>query len=111
MGANEPTQLHLPAAAQVGGVDLEPGVYSLFVIANEDEWEIVINSTYERWGIPVNAEVRASDVGSVTRPVQETDEFVETFTIEWDAHGDAMGHLVMEWENTRVEIPIHKAGM
>jgi hypothetical protein len=111
MGANEPTQLHLPAPAQVGGVDLEPGVYSLFVIADEDEWEIVINSEYERWGIPINAEVRASDVGSVTRPVEETDEFVETFTIEWEAHGESMGHLVMEWENTHVELPIHGAGM
>lgn len=111
MGANEPTQLHLPAPAQVGGVDLDAGVYSLFVIAEEDEWEIVINSEVERWGIPLNAQVRASDVGSVTRPVQETDEFVEMFTIEWDAHGDSMGHLVMEWENTHVELPIHAAGM
>lgn len=111
MGANEPTQLHLPAAAQVGGVDLEPGVYSLYVIAQEDEWEIVINSQVERWGIPVNAEVRASDVGSVTRPVQQTDEFVETFTVTWEPHGAGMGHLVMEWENTHVELPIHAGGM
>jgi len=111
MGANEPTQLHLPAAAQVGGVDLDPGVYSLYVVAQEDEWEIVINSAYERWGIPINAQVRASDVGSVTRPVEETDEFVEMFTVEWDSHGDAMGHLVMEWENAHVELPIHAGGM
>ena len=111
MGANVPTQLHLPAAAQVGGVDLEPGIYSLFVIADADQWEIVINSSYERWGIPLNAEVRASDVGSVARPVEATDDFVETFTIEWEAHGESMGHLVMEWENTHVELPIHAGGM
>lgn len=111
MGANEPTQLHLPAAAQVGDVDLEPGVYSLYVVAQEDEWEIVINSAYERWGIPINAEVRASDVGSVARPVEATDGPVETFTIEWQAHGDAMGHLVMEWGNSHVELPVHAGGM
>ena len=29
MGANEPTTLHLPFAARVGTVDLEPGSYSL----------------------------------------------------------------------------------
>ena len=32
-------------------------------------------------------------------------------TFTWEAHGEGMGHLVMEWENTRVEIPIHMAGM
>ena len=59
----------------------------------------------------MNAEVRASDVGSATRPVQATDDFVETFTISWEPHGAGMGHLVMEWENTHVELPIHAAGM
>ncbi|MEJ2538793.1 MAG: DUF2911 domain-containing protein [Gemmatimonadota bacterium] len=111
MGANEPTQLHLPEAAEVGGVSLEPGVYSMYVVAGADEWEIFLNSNYERWGIPVDGSVMATNVGSVTRPVEATDDFVETFTIRWDRHGDAMGHLVMEWENAHVELPIHAAGM
>lgn len=114
MGANEPTQLHLPFGATVGGrngIEVEPGSYSVYVIPGEEEWEIVLNRQVERWGIPLNADVRADDVGSVTRPVAATDAPVEQFTVTWDAHGDMMGHLVMEWENTRVELPIHMAGM
>jgi hypothetical protein len=36
---------------------------------------------------------------------------VETLTFSWESHGEDMGHIVMEWENTRVEIPVHAAGM
>lgn len=48
----------------------------------------------------------AATIGGV-----EAEERVETFTIAWNSHGEGMGHLVMEWEETRVEIPVHRAGM
>lgn len=111
MGANEATAIHLPFAATIGGVEVEPGSYSLYAIPGETEFEIVVNASAERWGVPINAEVREQDVGSFTRSVAETDEFVETLTFSWEAHGEGMGHLVFEFENRRVEIPIHMAGM
>ena len=111
LGANEATALHLPFAAEVGGIDLEPGSYSLFAIPGEAEWEIFVNSTFERWGIPLNDEVTAANVGSFTRPAGATGDLVEQLTFRWEAHGEDMGHLVMEWENTRVEVPIRKGGM
>lgn len=114
LGANEPTQLHLPFGASIGGrngFEVEPGSYSLYVIPHSGEWEFVLNGQVERWGVPINADVRAADVGSVTRSVSETEEFVEQLTITWDSHGEMMGHLVMEWENTRVELPIHHGDM
>jgi len=58
MGANEAAAIHLPFAAEVGVVDLEPGSYSIYSVP-----------------------------------------------------GDDAGHLVLEWEHTRVEIPIQKKGM
>jgi hypothetical protein len=114
LGANESTQIHLPFAAEIGGrngVQVEPGSYSIYVIPGEDEWEFVINEQAARWGVPINADVRAGDVGSVTRSVARTDDPVEQFTVSWDPHGEMMGHLVMEWENTRVELPIHHGSM
>jgi hypothetical protein len=111
MGANEATGLHLPFAAEVGGVDLEPGSYSLYAVPGETEWEIVINGNAERWGIPINDEVMAQNVGSITRPVSVTESTVETLTYTWESHGEGMGHIVLEWENTRVEIPVHGPGM
>ena len=44
IGANEPTTTHLHAPATVGGVELEPGSYSIYAIADEDEWEFFIDT-------------------------------------------------------------------
>ena len=106
MGANEATAIHLPFPAEIGGVALEPGSYSIFGIPGESEWEIFINGTAERWGVPISDEVRAEDLGSFARPVAVSTEMVETLTYTWEALGEGMGHIVMEWENTRVEIPV-----
>lgn len=111
MGANEATALHLPFTAEVGGVELEPGSYSLYVIPGEDEWTFVLNSVAERWGVPINDEVMAGDVGRFTRPAGPTDAMVEQLTVGWHAHGEGMGHLVIQWESTLVEIPVHGPGM
>lgn len=110
-GANEATQLHLPFAARIGGVDVPAGVYSLYTVPGPEEWQFFLSSNYQRWGIPVSAEVRAAEVAQVTRSVSETNGMVEMFTATWESHGDMMGHLVFEWENTRVELPIHHGSM
>jgi hypothetical protein len=110
-GANEATGIHLPFAATIGGVAVEPGSYSIYTIPGEDSWEFAVNQEFQRWGIPINDEIQGADVGRVTRPVAEMETMVETFTVYWQSHGEGMGHLVFEWEHTRVELPIHKAGM
>lgn len=111
LGANEATAIHLPFAAEVGGIELEPGSYSLYAVPGPEEWTIFLNSSYERWGVPINDEVRATEVGSFSRPAEAMDGMVEQLTLSWDGHGPDMGHLVVEWEHTRVEIPVHMKGM
>lgn len=109
VGANEATAIHIPFAGDIGGVKVEPGVYSLIAIPSEGgEWEVFINSQAERWGMPINEAVRTGDLGSFKRQVGATSQHVEQLTFTWMGHGGPMGHLAMEWENTRLEIPIHK---
>ncbi len=110
LGANEATAIHLPFAAQIGDVAVEPGVYSLYAVPGETEWRIHVNRQAERWGIPVNDAVMADDVGSFTRPATRTDASVEQLEFTWEPQGDSAGNLVMQWENTRVEIPVSRAG-
>lgn len=105
IGANEPTTLHLNAAASVGGVTLEPGSYSLYAVPTSGDWEFFVNSTWERWGIPISEEVRATEMGSFTATPGATSGMVEVLSYTW-----ADGNLVLEWENTRVEIPVQPAG-
>lgn len=101
MGANEPTTIHLSAAASIGGVDVEAGSYSIYAIPGEDEWEIFVNSNYERWGIPINAAVRGTEIGSFTVTPEARDSAVETLTFSYED-----GNIVMEWENTRLSFPV-----
>ncbi|HSG07535.1 MAG TPA: DUF2911 domain-containing protein [Longimicrobiales bacterium] len=107
MGANEPTTLHLTGPTQVGGVTLEAGSYSLYAIPGETEWTIFLNSNVDRWGIPIGDDVRATEVGSFTAPVEATDAPVETLTFSFVPSEDgAMGDFVVEWESARVKFPV-----
>jgi hypothetical protein len=111
LGANEATALHLDTPATVGGVALQPGTYSLYVVAGESEWQFFVNTTWERWGIPIDAGVRSSEVGSFTATPEQIQDMVETLTFRFEpASGGSGGRIVMEWENTRVAFPVSAAG-
>lgn len=106
MGANEPTTLHLPFPAQVGSVNLAPGSYSLYAIPGEAEWTIVVNGNPDRWGVPLNAEVRAADVGSFTVVPQSGAPYQDRLTFSFRASDDRTGSLVYAWEDLTLAIPV-----
>jgi Protein of unknown function (DUF2911) len=107
-GANEPTTIHLTGPTSVGGVELEAGAYSLYVEPTESEWTFYLNSNSQRWGIPIDADIRASEVGSFTATPEPMDEMVETLQYRWEPSEDGtMGDMVFEWEHTRVKFHIH----
>lgn len=110
LGADEATAIHLPAAGTVAGVALEPGWYSLYVIPGEEEWRIVVNGEVRRWGIPIDDEVRRSDIGTGTVPVESTDELVELMTIRMERRSASAADLVVEWDRTRVRVPVILSG-
>lgn len=109
LGANEPTTLHLTAPARFGDVSLEPGAYALYAVPGEDQWEIVVNDAVERWGIPIDEEVRQADVGSATVAPESTEEAVEALDIRLEPRDDGGVDFVAEWEDTRVTVPIRPA--
>jgi hypothetical protein len=108
LGANEPTRLVLPFAADVAGVHVEPGTYSLYVVPQQTSWEVHVNKAVDRWGIPIDAAVQAQDAGKGTVPVETLAQPVEQLTLRLVAGSPA--ELVVEWEKTRVRIPIKKTG-
>lgn len=101
MGANEATALHLAGPATIGGVAVQAGSYSLYATPGADAWEVFVNSNFERWGIPIDESVRSTDVGSFTATPEMMDEFVETMRYRFEG-----GEIVLEWENTRIRIPV-----
>jgi len=101
LGANEATAIHLSASASIGGVKVEAGSYSLYSIPGESEWTFFVNPNYERWGIPLSGGVRSTEAGSFTVEPEAMEDMVETLTFSY-----VDGALVMEWEHTRLRIPV-----
>lgn len=108
MGADEATAIHVPFPARIAGVDVAPGWYSLYAIPEAKQWRIVVNSISQRWGIPVDDAVRAKDVGSGVVPVEHLTQPVEALTITLRPTSKSAATMDVEWENTRVRIPIQR---
>jgi hypothetical protein len=109
LGADEATSIHVPVPGTIAGVAVEPGWYSLYAIPGEREWEIVVNASIRRWGIPIDEAVHAADVGSGTVRGERVSEPVEllTATLEPAARGVDLSFV---WDRTRVRIPIRVRG-
>ena len=107
-GANEPTIIHLPVAARIAGIAVQPGSYSLYTIPGEREWTVIVNRATAQWGHEsrYTPEVQAQEVGRATVTPSRTEAPVETFVIRSAPAGATGSELVLEWENTRVRIPI-----
>lgn len=108
LGANEATTISVPFAAEIAGVQVPAGAYTLYAIPGESSWKIVVNRSTERWGIPIDAGVRAKDVGAGTVSIEKLSEPVETLTLKFEPPQGSTTNLVIEWEKTRVRIPLRR---
>ncbi len=107
-GANEPTIIHLPVAAEIAGIPVDPGSYSLYTIPGPQEWTVIVNRSTSQWGheSQYTEQVRAQEVGRATVRSEQTPSHVETFTIRAEPATGNRADLLLEWERTRVRIPI-----
>lgn len=107
-GADEPTTIHLPFPAAIAGIAVDPGSYSIYTVPGEQEWTVIVNRSTSQWGheSTYTPEIEAQEVGRATVPAERVEEPVETFTIRAEPAGGDTRELVLEWENTRVRIPV-----
>jgi hypothetical protein len=111
-GANEPTVIFTPVALDIAGVKVEPGKYSIYSVPGAKEWEIIVNRSTGQWGheSTYTKEVQAQEVGRGKAPVQKVSKPVETFTIVPHPAPGEVQHLYLDWETTRVVVPVKAAG-
>jgi hypothetical protein len=109
-GANEPTIFFTPVPITVAGIKVPPGKYSLYTVPGAKEWQVIVNRSTSQWGEESNytPAVKAQEVGRGTVPVEQVKTPIETFTIR-AAPGAGGAGLVLEWERTRIRIPIAQA--
>ena len=104
-GANEPTVLHLSREVEVAGVRLGPGRYVVLTIPQVDSWTIIFSTS----DAPVPAQMfeDRTEVARASAAVEHLDTHVEAFQVRGIGGRDE-GALILEWERTRVLIPIRR---
>lgn len=100
-GANEATEITFKKDGTFAGQQVQAGTYTLYTIPSEDNWEIILNSKLGQWGAFKYESIKDYDVVEATAPAKHIHKKVETFTIEVNKHD-----LTLEWEHTRVAIPM-----
>ena len=107
-GANETTKLIATAPVMVGSIAVPAGMYALYAVPGETEWHVIVNKSHEQWGQEgsYTAEVQAQELGRVPAKVESLGTPVETFTIRSEAQADGSAHLILEWQTTRVRVPV-----
>ena len=108
MGADEATALYVPFRASIAGVKVEPGWYSIYVIPTAKNWQVVVNSDAKRWGVDIDAKVRAKDVGTGTVSAEHLAAPVEILAISLTAASPKQAAMDVSWADTHVRIPIEK---
>jgi len=109
LGANEATSINVPVPAVIAGVRVEPGSYTLYAIPGASSWQIVVNRDVKRWGVPIDDGVRGRDVGVGRVSAEPLSAPVETLTLKFAPAAANSTELVVDWEKTRVRIPIRRA--
>lgn len=109
-GANEPTMIHTSAPITVAGLAVPAGVVSLYTVPGKDEWEVIVNRSVAQWGAEgrYTDEIKAQEIGRGKARSTMLPAAVERFLIRVEPAG-SQATLVLEWEHTRVAIPIAAA--
>lgn len=109
-GANEPTMIHTTMPITVAGVAVQPGSYSLYTVPSETQWQVVLNGSITQWGHEnyYTGEVAAAEIARKPVPSERMEDHVEQHTLRWEKKGTGAAELVLEWEHTRVRIPVRK---
>jgi hypothetical protein len=77
-GANEATVFEINKDVKVEGKVLPAGKYSLYTLANGDDWTIIFNKTWNQWGTVYSQD---KDALRVNVKAKKSPKFTEHFTI------------------------------
>ncbi|MDB5201318.1 MAG: hypothetical protein JWQ27_727 [Ferruginibacter sp.] len=103
-GANAATIIKFTDVVEIGGKRIDTGRYSLYTVPNADTWEIILNKNTGNWGS--NGYSETDDVVRVKVPVMKNKNYVESFTMQFDAVKPESCELNLVWEKTAVKLPI-----
>ncbi len=102
-GANEATSFVTDADITLGDLKVPAGKYTLYTIPGESQWTIIINKQTEQWGTVYDDK---QDLGRTRVKSGKTSSTVQEFTISFDKANGKKTNMNLEWENTKVVVPV-----
>lgn len=107
-GANEPTMIHTTGPIVIAGVAVPAGSYSIYTIPDPKTWHVIVNRSITQWGEEhgYTDAVKAQEVGHGMAASSALPAAVETLTFRTEPGAAGAVNLLLEWEQTRVTIPI-----
>lgn len=101
MGANDAAHIAFDKPIEVGGVTLQPGTYTLFLLPTANEWTLIFN---RRTGISGLDHDANQDAARVKLELQTMERAAEQFTIDVRENG-GKGVLGVAWGGVRGTVP------
>jgi hypothetical protein len=98
LGADEATTFTTDKELTVGGNDIEPGTYTLFLLPEQDGAKLIVNKQTGQWGTKYDEKQDLVRIGLKKEPVTKP---VDQFTIAIDK-----GLLKFMWEDVQYSTPI-----
>jgi hypothetical protein len=102
-GANGATRLTFSKDVQIGGKTVPAGSYALFTIPGKDAWTFIVNRDFNQFGAFSYKE--SEDVVRLEVKPEATAQR-ERMTFLFSETTDDATRLDLEWERTRVSLPI-----
>jgi Protein of unknown function (DUF2911) len=111
-GADSATTFITETDLDIGGEKVPKGTYTLYTWPSEKTWKLIINKQTGQWGLEYD---QAQDLVRVDMHKEVLPKPIETFTIRFapapavGATKSAVTNLILEWETTRLSVPIKEA--
>jgi len=99
-GANAATEVTFAKDATFGGKSVKAGKYSLFIIPNETEWTVILNSSTGIAGTDYEKN-KDKDLLKVNLPAKKLPSVVEKLTYSFNG-----SDMNIQWDQTGVTVPI-----
>lgn len=103
-GANETTTLHFDRPVGFGTDTIAAGTYGLYTIPGEQTWTWILSRDTALWGARGYNEQR--DVLRLTTPAEPLRQRTESMELHWMNIDHQRAELVLDWEYTRVRLPL-----
>lgn len=104
VGANEATLFETNKDLVVNDQVLKAGKYSVYAYPGKDTWQIVLNSDFDRWGLP--APEPEKDVVKTNVPAINNAPVAEQLVISFAQGENGVVNMIWAWDQTVVTTPI-----